>query len=718
MRKIPYPLLGALLLALFACAPDLLAQGPSVQTRDVVTGLDTPWEILWGPDDWIWMTERAGRVSRVHPETGELKLVYTVPDVVESGETGLLGMALHPDFGETPQVFLVYTYQQGDNIREKVVRYRYDGTTLTEPFVVIENLMGSVVHVGSRLLITPDRKLLVTTGDALDHPNAQNHLTLNGKILRMNLDGSAPADNPWPSAPSPSNLLWTTGHRNTQGLVLAPNGFLYSTEHGPSIEDEVNIIVDGKNYGWPNIHGFCDTQEEQKHCADSMVAEPIMTWTPTIAPAGIDYYNDSAIPEWRNSLLMVTLKESDLRQLKLNAAGTRITSEAVYFDNQYGRLRDLCISPDGRVFIATSNKDGRAAPGFPKAEDDRIVEIKAKVVLPAIDEVTVVGTSFDPGDPIEIHFTTSGTFNPGNVFTAQISNNAGSFAQPRPLGVVEGTATGSIFGRIPCEIPPAGEYRIRVVGNNPVRAGIDNGVDITIRALRTVDVTALTPATFCEGDSSVLTVAGNYQRYRWSNGDTNQTIVVRTPGSYSVTVFDENECGLVGGPMVVRVFPNPTPAITTPGRYDSLDAGAGYLSYQWYINGQAIPGATSRYHQATMDGIYTVLVLSQDGCEGISSPYALLLESVEWENGDAAGVTVYPHPVRDRLTIELMLEETVTVSAVLTDLRGNDLRAIPEERRSGAYRREMSLEGLPSGTYILRVSFGERRWVKKVVKKI
>jgi hypothetical protein len=216
----------------------------------------------------------------------------------------------------------------------------------------------------------------------------------------------------------------------------------------------------------------------------------------------------------------------------------------------------------------------------------------------------------------------------------------------------------------------------------------------------------------------VLTVAGNYQRYRWSNGDTTQTIAVHTPGSYSVTVFDDNECGLVGGPMVVRVFPNPTPSITTPGRYDSLDAGEGYLFYQWYINDQAIPGATSRYHQATMDGSYTVLVLSQDGCEGISSPYALLLESVEWENGDAAGVMVYPHPVQDRLTIELMLEETVPVSAVLTDLRGNDLRAIPEERRSGAYRREMSLEGLPSGTYILRVSFGERRWVKKVIKKV
>src|SRR5205085_11356996 len=144
--------------------------------------------------------------------------------------------------------------------------------------ILFDSIPFAPVHDGSRLLITPDRKLLVSTGDAARGTLSQDHRSPNGKILRMNLDGSVPPDNPWASAPYPANYFWTTGHRNPQGLVLAANGLLYSSEHGPSNDDEVNIIERGRNYGWPNVQGYCnDSTElqidtnERKFCADSNV---------------------------------------------------------------------------------------------------------------------------------------------------------------------------------------------------------------------------------------------------------------------------------------------------------------------------------------------------------------------------------------------------------------------------------------------------------------
>jgi glucose/arabinose dehydrogenase len=353
---------------------------PQLQTRDVITGLAVPWEIIWGPDNWIWMTERAGRISRVNPETGEQKVLITISDVSQKGESGLLGMALHPSFADTPQVFVVYTYwvDVTFTLYEKLVRYTYDGTTLINPTVLVDYIRANSTHDGSRLVILPDHTLLMTTGDGTTGTGPQSHTSLNGKVLRMNLDGSAPADNPYAGAPYPANILWTTGHRNPQGLVHAPNGILYSSEHGPSNDDEINIILEGRNYGWSNVQGFCDDGKaaEAKFCIDSNVVEPIKAWTPTIAPAGLDYYDNPAIPEWQNSLLLVTLnsKGSDLRQLKLNSAGTQITSETILYDNTWGRLRDLCIAPDGRVFICTSNLDGR---GSPRTDDDRIIELRS-----------------------------------------------------------------------------------------------------------------------------------------------------------------------------------------------------------------------------------------------------------------------------------------------------------------------------------------------------
>ncbi|RZM13539.1 MAG: PQQ-dependent sugar dehydrogenase [Pedobacter sp.] len=334
--------------------------GPvELQETIVADDLNYPWEILWGPDNQIWFTQRGGEVSRLDPATGDVTPVYDIPDVVSNGEGGLLGMVLHPSFTTTPHVFVVYDYNSGGgNYREKVVRFTYSGGTLTSPFTVIDNLAASGIHNGSRLLISGD-KIFITTGDASDQSLPQNINSRNGKILRLNLDGSIPADNP-----VANNPYWSLGHRNPQGLVFANNN-LISSEHGPDSDDEINLIEKGRNYGWPDVKGFCDAGE-QSTCTAKNVKEPLKAWTPTVATSGLDYYNSDLIPQWKNSLLLTTLKGQTLYQMELNSAQNGITSSNTYLNGKYGRLRDICISPEGKVYVCTSNGD------------DRIIELKPK----------------------------------------------------------------------------------------------------------------------------------------------------------------------------------------------------------------------------------------------------------------------------------------------------------------------------------------------------
>jgi len=334
----------------------------TIKDSVIVQGLNFPWEITWGTDNHIWMTERGGKISRINPATGVVTPVLTITDVFASGEGGLLGMVLHPNFATTPQVFVSYNYNNGPNYREKIVRYTYNGTTLINPVIIIDNIAASTIHNGSRLLITPDLKLFISTGDASNTALPQNTNVVNGKILRLNLDGTVPADNP-----VAGNPYWTYGHRNPQGLVFA-NNILYSSEHGPGNDDEINIIEKGRNYGWPNVEGFCNTSGEQTFCTANNVREPIKAWTPTIATCGLDYYNSDLIPQWKGSLLLVALKESRLYQLELNGSSNSIITTTEYFANKYGRMRDVCISSAGKVYICTSN-GGNA---------DRVIEIAAK----------------------------------------------------------------------------------------------------------------------------------------------------------------------------------------------------------------------------------------------------------------------------------------------------------------------------------------------------
>lgn len=316
----------------------------------VQDSLDIPWEIIWGPDDFIWSTERFGRVSRINPETGRQKVLLDLSsEVYVRSEAGMLGMVLHPDFENNPHVFIAYTYVEGSQIRERLVRFNYDGTKLVAADTLIENILGNNTHVGCRLLILPDNTLLMSTGDAQDRSLPLDKTSVVGKILRLNLDGTIPNDNP-----DPSSYVWSYGHRNAQGLWQAPNGKIYSSEHGPTTDDELNIITPDGNFGWPTVAGFCDSPPEDAYCAENNVTEPLAAWTPTIAPSDIIWYDHPAIPEFKDKLLMTVLKDKSLIAFGFNEAGDQVLSQEKYFKDELSRLRDICVAPNGKIYLATS----------------------------------------------------------------------------------------------------------------------------------------------------------------------------------------------------------------------------------------------------------------------------------------------------------------------------------------------------------------------------
>jgi glucose/arabinose dehydrogenase len=342
-------------------------------TREVRGNLKTIWEVLWGLDNYLWITERYGRISRINPETGELHELITIPDVYEIGECGLMGMALHPDLLNEPYIYVVYNHLDNIKIKIKIVRYKYTGTSLVEPKVLLDDIAGNWNHNGARIYVDNDLKIWFTIGDAGIESNAQSLVNLNGKISRMNIDGSIPTDNPFQNS-----MIWSFGHRNQQGLIFH-NDKIYTSEHGAAIDDEINLIQKGRNYGWPKVQGFCNTEQEKIFCTENNVVEPILSLTPqsTYAISGIDLYTNNLINDWENSILITSLKNERIIVAKLNDEGDNIISTNEYFIRKFGRIRDVCISPDGKVYIATSNQDGRASGQFANVMD-KIIEIKPK----------------------------------------------------------------------------------------------------------------------------------------------------------------------------------------------------------------------------------------------------------------------------------------------------------------------------------------------------
>lgn len=344
------------------------AQTALIDTMLVADQLQVPWDIEWMGNDQIMVTERGGTISRIDLATQTVTPLLSL-QVAEETHSGLMGLALHHQWPDSNAVFAVYSYYDASfNIFMRIERFGYDAQndTLTTEYVLLDQIPGAGSTTGARLLMSYDGFLYASTGDLDNGILAQDSSSLNGKILRLFPDGTIPVDNPISGSP-----VYSFGHRNPQGLAIG-NGRLYASEHGPSSTDEVNIIENGRNYGWPQILGPCDAGTAQV-CMDLNAKDPILTWSsPPIAPAGMAWYPDSGFQAWGGSLLMTTLRQRSLIRMILNESGDQVMSTETYLTDEIGRIRDVEVTPDGRVFVCTSNRD---LFGTPQPGDDIVAEL-------------------------------------------------------------------------------------------------------------------------------------------------------------------------------------------------------------------------------------------------------------------------------------------------------------------------------------------------------
>jgi len=339
---------------------------PDFKIETVASGLHVPWALAFGPDGRVFFTERPGNI-RVIDKSGVLdpKPILTIPNVVHRQETGMTGIALHPDFAKNHWLYVAYAYEPEATVR--IVRYTEANNQLTDEKVILDNIPGGFIHAGTALAFGPDGKLYATTGDTADRDKAQDLDALEGKTLRLNDDGSIPKDNPFVGNANARGEIWTYGNRNSQGIAWQPGtNQMWEVEHGPSGfdgpggGDEVNLMTKGGNYGWPVV------DHEESH--EGMVS-PKVLWTPAEAPSGCAFYDGAKIPQLKGNLFVACLKGENL--MRLTVTGDNITAQEKIVTG-LGRIRAVAEGLDGYLYFTTSNRDGR---GYPRDNDDRIMRL-------------------------------------------------------------------------------------------------------------------------------------------------------------------------------------------------------------------------------------------------------------------------------------------------------------------------------------------------------
>jgi len=338
------------------------AQSPDAgifATEVVAEGLEVPWDMEFAPDGKLFISERAGRI-RVW-EDGQLReLPWAEVWVAQTSESGLMGLAVDPDFDNNGFLYACYTYFQTEQglLGNRIVRWQEDNGVGTDRTTLLEGIPGAIYHDGCALDFGPDGKLYVSTGDARLEPLAQDLDSLAGKILRINADGSVPDDNPIPGSP-----VFSRGHRNPQGMAWHPDsGELYVTEHGTGGVNEINVVKAGGNYGWP---------EERAALPQASYDGPLLKHDGP--PAGAVFITGNHYPGMQGDLFFTTLGTRDLRQLELGGPDGPVLHR--HLAMQLGRLRAITLGPDGYLYVATSNRDTRAVP---ERGDDRIVRLKLR----------------------------------------------------------------------------------------------------------------------------------------------------------------------------------------------------------------------------------------------------------------------------------------------------------------------------------------------------
>ncbi len=385
--------------------PETAPTAARLETETIVENLEIPWDVAFAPDGEVFLSERVGRISRYRG--GERESVVELEGVIDhassfdgdgsewwggGSEGGLLGIALHPNYPDVPVLYAFYTYGAGtDEYRNRLACYDVDDGY--EETVVIDNVPGHrIIHNGARLAFGPRNYLWVTTGDADLTDRARDTGSLAGKVLRLEPDGTTPADNPGLDDPR----VFSYGHRNPQGIAWLPDGTPLATEHGPAARDEIIALEAGGDYGWPSVRGAPGDDDHDGYADRDDVRAPLVhTTEETWAPSGCVFYTGDSVPALRNRLLVGGLASQRLNVVSVypstapDIGGRRHTRawlgsafEAVshgLLEHDLGRIRHVEAGPDGGLYAITSNRDGRSdrptEDAFPRAADDRLVRI-------------------------------------------------------------------------------------------------------------------------------------------------------------------------------------------------------------------------------------------------------------------------------------------------------------------------------------------------------
>ncbi|MGC5325441.1 PQQ-dependent sugar dehydrogenase [Brevibacillus sp. SYSU BS000544] len=325
----------------------------------VATNLDVPWEMAFSPDGRIFFTQRPGTIKVIQAGKVLPQPVISFPSpFVSEGEGGLLGLALDPDFAQNHYMYAYHSYIDQGIIYNRVLRLREQNNRSSIDKVLLDRIPGSTIHNGGRLKIGPDQRLYITTGDSGNSGLAQNLSSLAGKILRLNLDGTIPEDNPFPNS-----QVYSYGHRNPQGLAWSNRtGNLYSSEHGSQAHDEINLIKAGANYGWPIIRGT----EKRPGMESPLVESGTTTW----APSGMTFASKGV---WQDQLLVGNLRGEQVLKIQfVSGKEPSIQSIHSFYQDTLGRIRDVVEGPDGSLYLLTNNRDGR---GQIMQGDDKIIRL-------------------------------------------------------------------------------------------------------------------------------------------------------------------------------------------------------------------------------------------------------------------------------------------------------------------------------------------------------
>ncbi|MGQ5702370.1 PQQ-dependent sugar dehydrogenase [Sandaracinobacteroides sp. A072] len=359
-------MLKALMLLIVAALPatslPAASSGPPTRVEVVATGLDHPWSIAFLPDGSALVTERPGRLK--HILNGKVTAISGVPRPFAEGQAGLFDVRIHPGFEANGLIFLSYAHGTARANATRVARARLVGNRLESVTTIFtaSPMKRGPAHFGGRMAFLPDGTLLLTTGDGFDlREEAQRKASALGKTLRFTIDGRIPADNPFAGRTDALGAVWTLGHRNPQGLAHDPvRGVVFQHEHGPRGGDEVNLLLAGRNYGWPvatfgrDYSGATISPYSRYRGTEA----PLLHWTPSIAPSGLAVYRGAMFPEWQGDLLVGALVDREVRRVHLSAEGRVLGQESLFADLGE-RIRDVAVAPDGAIWLATDSASGR-----------------------------------------------------------------------------------------------------------------------------------------------------------------------------------------------------------------------------------------------------------------------------------------------------------------------------------------------------------------------